>query len=182
MNKIEAYKAILETINSCSAQVELPDIGLHDLNNLIKTEEIIAEFGIDKLECRGTTWFVCGEYACIGCFGASYGRTISWSDDGRQPTDGEWLYRISFPTGAYIFGRDYCTDTFGSFFAELKAFNPKYSDTSNHNLYFTSDTAAEVNEALPYLLKKYRSLVHEELKRMRIAELQKELTSLGSAA
>lgn len=182
MNRLEAYKEILETINRCAAQVELPDIGLRNLSDLIKTEEVKAEFGIDSLTCRGATWFVCGEYAAIGCFGDSHRRTISWPDDGRQPTDGEWLYCISFPTGAYIFGSDYCTDTFGAFFAELKAFNPKYLDSVNHNLYFTSDTAAKVNDALPNLLKKYRSLVNEELKRMRIAELQKELASLERVA
>lgn len=181
MDRLEAYKAILETINRCAAQVELPDMGLHNLNNLIKTEEIKAEFGIDKLVCRSETWFVCGEYGAIGCFGDSHRRTISWSDDGRQPTDGEWLYCVSFPTGAYIFGSDYCTETFDAFFAELKAFGPKYSDSANHNLYFTSSGAAKVNDALPHLLKKYRSLINEELKRMRIAELQKELATLVPA-
>lgn len=181
MTKLEAYKKILETINDCSAQVKLSDIGIHNLESLIKTEELQEEFGITNVEHYSHTWFKCGYYSAIGLFGDEHKRTISWSDDGRQPDD-EWLYQISFPTGAYIFGEDYCTETFNEFFAELKTYNPKYLDSANHNLYFTSETAAKVHAELPELFKKYRGLVQNELNAKRILKLQEELKALGAKA
>src|SRR5699024_2542344 len=60
----------------------------------------------------------------IGLFGEKYKRTISWPVDGRQPED-EYLFTVSFPTGAYIFGdggtfnKDYPTEFFQKFWLEL---------------------------------------------------------------
>ena len=178
MNKIEAYKLILKTINDCDAQVKLDtDISTYNLPSLIKKCELEEEFGIKIKYIKSETWFDCGYYSTIGLWGSVHGRTISWSDDDRQPED-EWLYQISFPTGAYIFGNDYCTNTFGLFFAELKSFSPKYSDTNNHNLYFTSDTAAKVHNEFEGLLKKYSGFVQKEINDKRIEKIKKELESL----
>jgi hypothetical protein len=178
MNKIEAYKLILKTIDDCNSQVTLDtDISRYNLPLLIKKSEIEEEFGIVIKNVKSKTWFDCGYYSTIGLYGSAHGRSISWSDDDSQPED-EWLYQISFPTGAYIFGKDYCTNTFELFFAELKSFSPKYSDANNHNLYFTSDTAAKVHNALTGLLKKYSDLVQNEINEKRIVELQKELQKL----
>lgn len=178
MTKLEAYQKILKTIMDCAEQAGLPDIGIYNIELLIKTEELQEEFGIANLVYCSHTWFKCGYYSTIGLFGEEHNRTISWPDDGRQPED-EWLYHISFPTGAYIFGEDYCTCTFDEFFAELKTYNPKYLDSANHSLYFTSDTAAKVHAALPELLKKYGSLVQNEINVKRILKLQEELKALG---
>lgn len=182
MKKLEAYRLILKTINDCDAQVKLDaDLSRHNLPTLIKKTETEEEFGITVENNHSQTWFDCGQYSVIGLLGTRHHRIISWSDDGSQPED-EWLYQISFPIGAYIFGEGYCTATFEAFFAELKSFQPKYSDSNNHNLYFTSATAAKVHAALPELLKKYAGLVQTELNAKRIAKLQEELKALGVGA
>lgn len=181
MNKLEAYKLILKTINDCDAQVKLDsDIRWYELPTLIKKTELEEEFGVAIKNIHSQTWFTCGYYSAIGLWGSKHNRTISWSDDGRQPED-EWLYQISFPTGAYIFGADYCTETFDAFFAELKSFAPRYSDSANHSLYFTSGTTAEVSTALQVLIKKYSGLVQKEINEKRIIELQNELQKLESS-
>lgn len=114
-------------------------------------------------------------YICI--YGEKYNRTISWSDDGRQPED-EWLYQLSFSTGAYIFGGDYPIETFNDFFGELKSYEPKYVDTANKCLYYTPDKAKAVYEAFDGIYEKYRSLVGEEMKKRRIETLKTELEKL----
>lgn len=154
--------------------------------NTIKDEleqiEKSFEFGV-TLNRAGYGWYnVEGcSYANVGLFGESQNRTISWSDDGSQPED-EWLFRIAFSTGAYIFG-DYFNDcypieTFQQFFTELKGFEPKYCDSANSALYFTADKAKAVHEAFWPLFKKYKALVKEEMERKRIKELEQELAKL----
>jgi len=180
MNKLEAYTLILKTINDCAAKVELDnDFSRYGLPTLIKKTELEAQFGIAIKQVCGQSWFECGYYATIGLFGSAHNRTISWSDDGMQPND-EWLYRLSFPTGAYIFGEGYLVETFDAFFSELKLFAPKYSDSNNHNLYFTSKTSAHVHAVFPELLKKYQGLVQNEINAQRIAKLKDELAALGA--
>jgi hypothetical protein len=177
MTKLEAYRRILKTIKECAEKVELSDIGIYNLEKLIKQEELQETFGITITNSHGNTWFTCGLYSSIGLFGSQHSRTISWSDDRRQP-ENEWLYQISFPTGVYIFGEGYCTSTFDTFFDELKSYNPKYLDTANHNLYFADDIAAKVHEELPNLLKKYRGMVKQEIEEKRIQILKDELRRL----
>lgn len=159
---------------------------LYGTFNTIKDEleqiEKSVEFGV-ALDRAGYGWYNVGgcSYANIGLFGESQNRTISWSDDRSQPED-EWLFRIAFSTGAYIFG-DYFKDcypveTFQQFFTELKGFEPKYCDSANKALYFTADKAKAVHEAFWPLFKKYKALVKEEMERKRIKELEQELAKL----
>lgn len=141
-----------------------------------------VEFGV-QLNSAGCGWYnVEGcSYEDVGLFGESQNRTISWSDDGSQPQD-EWLFRVCFNAGAYIFGDyfDNCcpTQTFQQFFTELKGFEPKYCDSANKALYFTADKAKAVHEAFWPLFNKYKALVKDEMERQRIAELEKELAKL----
>ena len=137
-----------------------------------------VEFGV-VLDRAGYGWYSVGgcPYANVGLFGESQNRTISWSDDGSQPED-EWLFLISFPTGAYTFAGSYPTETFQQFFTELKGFEPKYCDSANKALYFTANKAKAVHEAFWPLFKKYKALVKEEMERKRIKELEQELAKL----
>ena len=80
-------------------------------------------FNLDPKTIHSTDWQKLKENVHIGFFDGER-RSISWSDDGRQPKNETLLY-ISYPTGAYIFGGDYPTEFFQKFFLELKTYNPK---------------------------------------------------------
>jgi len=133
---------------------------------------------IDPKQVNSLNYIRVGDFMAIGWFGASYNRMISWSDDGRQP-ENELLLNISFPTGAFIFGEDYSSKLFQSFFYELKAFDPKYVDTVNKNLYFSMANAKEIFDNFDSILAKYRDQYNAEAKQRRIDKIKKELQSLG---
>lgn len=181
MKTIDAYKKILKVIKSCAKDVELDssvDIS-YKLEQLITREEIQESFGISLSNCYeyGATYFCLRDGKFIGKYGSKYNRTISWSDDGKQPED-EWLFVISYPTGAFIFGEDYQQETFKQYFDELKGFEPKYVDTVNHNLYYTVEKAKAVFEKVDEVLKKYRAIAEENRKEAKIEALKKQLEAL----
>jgi hypothetical protein len=107
------------------------------------------------------------------------GKYISWSDDGRQPKD-EWLFEVSFSTGAYIFGDDYDgqRQLFQDFFAELKSYKPDYSDTTNKTLYWKLENAKPIYDEFYNILKKYRELNAKDLKNREVKKLEKKLAEL----
>ena len=103
---------------------------------------------------------------------------ISWSDDGCQPHIGERLIKISFSTGAYIFGDSYPTEIFQQFYRELQSYNPKYQDTANRSLYFELSKSKDVFNNFDDIFRKYKDKVSEYIKKKRIEELEKELKNL----
>ena len=107
------------------------------------------------------------------------GRSITWSDDGRQPKN-EWLLVIGFPTGPYIFGEDYDEQRqlFQDFFDELKSYRPDFSDTHNSVLYWKLENAKDIYKDFDKILQKYEDRNQAELKERRIAKLKKELEEL----
>lgn len=182
MKTIDAYKKILKVIESCAEDAHL-DMRVLDLIQTLKSltgrEEIQENFGIDLSNCYDYhgTYFKVGYEQYIAKYGSDYNRTISWSDDGKQPED-EWLFVISYPTGAFIFGEDYQQETFKQYFDELKGFEPKYVDTANHNLYYTADKAKAVYEKVDEVFKKYRAIAEENRKDSKIEALKKQLEEL----
>jgi hypothetical protein len=183
---IDAYKEILALIEKCAAKVELDysvsNSYIYSLKSLIEKEEVSEKFQIKVPNCSiagNNGWYNLNNYEHIGLFGAKHKRTISWSDDGSQPED-EWLYVLSFSTGGYLFGEHYPKDLFTRFFRELKQYQPKYSDTANHTLYFTSDIAAQVHNDFPQILQRYKNLalVEEHCKAAKIEELREQLKTL----
>lgn len=100
-----------------------------------------------------------------------------------QPTD-EWLLKISFPTGAYFlidsgFDKPYLSDLFNKMLGEFFALNPKYVDRLNKSMYFTSDNAKEVLDKWDEITSKYKNLVGDELKKLKIEKLKAELEELN---
>jgi len=110
------------------------------------------------------------------CKEKSRGRSISWSDDDRQPEDG-WYLCIGFSTGSYIFGEDYegQKQLFQDFFQELKSYKPDYSDTTNHNLYWKTENAKQMYDNFNEILKKYHEKNKLELNGRKIKKLKAEL-------
>lgn len=176
----DAYNEIFEVIEKHK------DLCIFDINGLrIESElhlfalRIIEDFGLEirPNTIRSLSYNRINEYISIGMWGEKYKRTISWSDDNRQPDD-ELLLEISFPTGAYIFGQDYPKELFSKFFNELKSYNPKYTDTTNKNLYFSMDNAKDVFNDFDSIYKKYREMNKEESIKRKIENLESELEKL----
>ena len=104
-----------------------------------------------------------------------------------QPTD-EWLLNIRFPTGPYFlidggsFDKPYLSDLFNKMLGEFLALNPKYVDRLNQSMYFTSDNAKEVLDKWDEITTKYKNLVGDELKKLKIEKLKAELEELNGGS
>ena len=101
-----------------------------------------------------------------------------------QPKD-EWLLNVSFPTGAYFlidggsFDKPYLSDLFNKMLGEFLDLKPKYVDRLNKSMYFTSDNAKEVLDKWDEITSKYKNLVGDELKKLKIEKLKAELEELN---
>ena len=178
-NKLKAYQELYAVAEK--NKEHLCPYLVDDILQKLHTTNLSFEFQL-PLEYAGNTWYKVErfyqDWVNVGLYGEETSRTISWSDDGKQP-ENEWLYAVRFCTGAYIFGDSYPAETFNAFFAELKSFEPKYCDTVNNALYFADDVAKVVYDNFWPIFKKYKALVGEELKAKRKAELEKELATLN---
>ena len=180
MSKRAAYEELLTVFNKHKDALNGDrSIDIKDrLTSRIALDKLTESFGISINPDCTPDWCVLSEHQSIG-FYDGIKRSVSWSDDGSQP-DHEHLYVIQFHTGAYIFGREYPTNTFQNFFDELKTFGPKYVDTANHGLYFTSESARAVHESFKGIFKKYADMVDDEIKQKRIEDMESELKKLKS--
>ena len=181
--KKQAYKNILAAIEKNKEHITdeyYINSVIDGLQKRCDLQDICDLFGIHDLpECSGGYYIkIDGDRHIIFCKKDS--KAISWSDDGRQP-DNEYLYSISFPTGAYIFGDFYPKELFQKFFLELKTYNPKYIDTANKSLYFSPDNAKKIHAKYKDLLKKYRDMAGDEYKKIRAEKLREELDKLEKA-
>jgi hypothetical protein len=179
MNNKDAYKEILDVLDR-HKELLRDDYSIDIYSRIearIKLEEISQDFSIELKRDGNPNWCELSEYETIGIYGEEHNRLISWSDDGSQP-ENERLYQISFPTGAYIFGGAYPQNTFQAFFEELKSHKPKYIDSANHSLYFTSGNAMRVHGKFKEIFEKYRLDVAQEVKDQKVKALEHELASL----
>jgi hypothetical protein len=187
--RIHAYTEILDVISKHKETLDpahntrIPR--LSGISDVIEMLNVSKKFGIPIYEGSNSDWMTVDsiygqDYMTLGFY---YGeRIISCPDDGRQPSN-EWLMRISFPTGAYVFGNyfkgEYPTETFGAFFEELRSYGPKYSDTPNKSLYFSSDNARQVYEAFDEIFERHKVGVVNEMKRQKRLKLEQELERLN---
>jgi len=181
MKRLEFYNKILNLIDEYR-DIKLPySLNIeYPLKNLINIQQAVDKFNLGIIAESPQDYIKVREYSFVALYGEKYNRTIAWSDDDIQPED-EWLYVLSFPTGAFIFSEDYPISTFSEFFNELKEFSPKYCDTNNHNLYFTSDNAHLIHQAFDSILSKYRSASQLEIKQAKIDVLKAKLAQLENS-
>lgn len=179
--KIKAHKELLKVVDKHEDEFKGSSVACAlSIKREIELLEKEDEFGISLSRSGDGLFSVNGAYddwSRVLYFSDDNGRSISWSDDGRQP-ENEWLFVISFGTGAYIFGQSYPTETFQSFFTELKQFEPKYCDTANKSLYFTPDKTKAVHESFWEIFNRHKAMVEGELKKKRKDALLKELKKL----
>lgn len=178
----KAYNEIFEVINKYRDIISVEFMALEPkaIYHLFGLElKETFGFDIDPKEIRSLDWNRFGDYRSIGKWGEKYKRTIAWEDNGKQPED-ELLLKLSFSTGAYIFGDDYPAELFKEFFQELKSYNPKYCDTVNNNLYFSMDNAGKIFNDFPAILKKYYDKNREDAKIRKIKKMEEDLAKLKS--
>jgi hypothetical protein len=184
--KINFYKQVLDLFNNLDEETKKDYELLNNISRLrddLELTEVQKLFDIKIYSIVHKYFQVQGmSDTYITYFDDSGYRGISWSDDGRQPKD-EYLYQISFPTGGYLFveylSNDvYPKEKFEEFFNELKAFNPKYSDTRNHSLYFTPETVKQVHDAFPEIFKKYSEIIQKDLANSKIQALEDQIAKL----
>lgn len=179
-NQIKAYKKLLKVAEKLKEVIN--DYAfISDIEGRLLKVELEDRFGIPLYSGRSDFFSVKNVYdnwTNLNKF--IEGKSISWSDDDRQPELNEWLFVISFPTGPYIFSGDYPEETFKAFFLELKSFGPKYSDTVNKTLYFTEETSKTVYTAFWSIFNKYKAQVQDEIKQKRKIELEEELAKLNA--
>jgi hypothetical protein len=182
----KAYEEILKVLH------KYEDICVFDIESL-EAKSKLHLFGLELREIHGLDvdprdiysmdWAKFGDHRCIGRWGKKYGRTISFSSDGRQPED-ETLLCISFPTGPYIFGNDYPNDypidLFQKFFLELKSFNPDYMDDANKSLYWKLENSKDVFNSFNSILDRYYAINKEDSLKRKIERMRKELEKLES--
>ncbi len=114
----------------------------------------------------------------IGYWGEKFRRTISWSDNRKQP-ENELLLYLSFSTGAYVFGDTYLEGLFREFWAELLTYNPKYIDSANKYMYFSIDKASEIFNDYDGIFFKYQKRYRKEAVQEEIEKLRKKLDVLS---
>jgi len=178
----QAYKEILDV---CCKYKELKLDGVNDM--IISARDALEvirwekDYGIElpvgSKPYSYSFFAVKNDHMAFSYFGKD--STISWPDDGRQPSD-EWLLKITFPTGAYIFGKEYDFNKslFDELFEELKTYKPDYCDSMNHSLYWSLPNAKAIYDCIGDILRRY----HEKNKSLsnakRAYELRKELEEL----
>ena len=180
MTKREQYEKLLADLQKYESLLKdnfVTDGWIATVKGRIEVEKMSEEFGIPVPSHHTSTRYIDLDYHhALMVWGDNH--QITWPDDGRQPELGERLYKMSFSTGAYFFGDGYPTETFRTFFDELKTYEPKYVDTANKVLYFTADKAGAAYKAFPVLLEKYKEQAEAEVKQKKREKLQAELAKL----
>ena len=180
-DKIKAHKELLKVAEKHEDEFNRSGVAsVCSIKWEIERLEKEEEFSIPLTRTGDGHFSVVGAYgswSLVLYFSDDNGRSIGWSDDDRQP-ENEWLYIVTFQTGAYIFGGEYPQETFQSFFTELKQFEPKYYDTANKSLYFAPDKAKAVYESFWEIYNRHKSKVEGEMKKKRKVELLEELERL----
>ena len=178
-NNVEHFDKLNNTNIRLSKNQILVEINKVNLSN---------EFGFELLD-RGHTCYTPKGFShldyhiILAHYGGEY-RTVNNISPLPQPED-EWLLNIGFPTGPYfliddsIFDKPYLSDLFNKMLGEFFALNPKYVDHLNKSMYFTSDNAKEVLDKWDEITTKYKNLVGDELKKLKIEKLKAELEELN---
>lgn len=146
------------------------------------------EFGFELLD-RGHTCYTpkgfghLDYYIMLANYDGDY-RKVNNISPTPQPKD-EWLLNIRFPTGPYFlidgggFDKPYLNDLFSKMLGEFLNLNPKYVDSLSRSMYFTSGNAKEVLDKWDEITSKYKNLVGDELKKLKIEKLKAELEELN---
>jgi hypothetical protein len=186
MDKIKAYQNILKTLNKNKDFIDddyYYQALENGLKNRIEIQEVCKKFKISDLpENNNANFIKIDDYRHI-LFCAEGSNYIAWPDDNKQPSN-EYVYKIGFPEGAYIFGYSfndyYPKELFIDFFIELKSYKPKYLDTNNKSLFFSPENAFVIHNDYKEIFDKYLKLSKEEYKKSKKRKLEAELEKINN--
>ena len=180
-NNVEHFDKLNNTSIRLSKDQILVEIDKLNLSN---------KFGFELLDrgytCYTPKGFSCLDYHIILAHYDGKYREINNISPTPQPKD-EWLLNIRFPTGAYFlidggsFDKPYLSNLFNNMLGEFLSLNPKYVDRLNKSMYFTSDNAKQALDKWGEITTKYKNLVGDELKKLKIEKLKAELEELNGA-
>ena len=180
-NNVEHFDKLNNTSIRLSKDQILVEIDKLNLSN---------KFGFELLDrgytCYTPKGFSCLDYHIILAHYDGKYREINNISHTPQPKD-EWLLNIRFPTGAYFlidggsFDKPYLSNLFNNMLGEFLSLNPKYVDRLNKSMYFTSDNAKQALDKWGEITTKYKNLVGDELKKLKIEKLKAELEELNGA-
>jgi len=182
------FEEIIEICEKAENHEVLSDIALKAKNEVIR-DQFTTQYGITldssarlgeyDYHKKSGYEFICWYADGYKCHEEGRGRSISWSEGGKQPVN-EWLYSVQFSTGAYIFGDDYeyQAPLFRKFFEELRTYQPDYEDLHNHGLYWKIENASTIYKEFCNILTKYRTFNRDEFNSRKIAKLQAEIDKL----
>lgn len=196
MESNKEYLKFLKTLlklteNNVDHFDKLSNTGVRISKNQILAEidkvNLSNEFGFELLDRGHTCYTPKGfghlDYHIILAHYDGKHREVNNISPTPQPTD-EWLLKVGFPTGAYFlidsgFDKPYLSELFNKMLGEFLALNPKYVDRLNKSMYFTSDNAKDVLDKWNDITSKYKNLVEDELKKLKIEKLKAELEELN---
>jgi len=92
------------------------------------------------------------------------------------------LMMISFPSGPYMFGDDYCKDFFDDFLNDIINANPcpDFIDRRNGAVYYRPLNASKGYDNYKRILKNYKEKNVDRLRKLKIEKLQREIERLES--
>lgn len=190
-NKIDRLSSLIEQVkelkNIFSEEDEKSCISRMDdvLNDLALVREkcfLKENFNIDiKIYC---TTYSSGRYYDVKDMPTDV-QVVYWGEhcevfnSKSQPEPGRWLIKFKYPTGAYIFGNNYCRDLFYDFFEELKTtFKYDFIDPVNDTLYFYLENSKEIVDNYHEIFRKYKAKYKEYSVKAEMKKLQDRLKEL----
>ena len=176
MNMKEKYEQALAMIADLGIfKEERSQLQSYADRHIFQDELLGYGIEISSYNANGWHYSPIDDYACIITLDGE-NRTISWPDDDKQIC-GRFL-KISFSTGAYIFGEDYPQEFFQRFFGELKGLSPESVDSANKCLYFSMENAGKAYESYKDILKKYREENRVDALRRRAKKAEDDLAKI----
>ena len=176
MNTKEKYEKVFEMISDLGLfKEERLQLQSYAERHIFQDE--LRGYGIEisSYNANGWCYSPIDDYAHIITLDGE-DRTISWPDDDKQIC-GRFL-KISFSTGAYIFGEDCPQEFFQRFFGELKNIGHESVDSANKCLYFSMENAGNAYESYKVLLKKYREENRIDALRRRAKKAEDDLAKI----
>lgn len=174
MKEIEIFKNIFNTCKEYTGDNEIIKTIKGKCELAIFQNEIFEMYNINiSINKIYNTKYIriseCHGDICLGVYNESNVHNME------EKPNNEMLLSIQFPTGPYIFGRDYDTKIFNEFYEELKTYNPKFCDDINHYLYFDMKNAGKIYNEYENIYKKYKEKYNSKIYKRKIEELKEEI-------
>jgi hypothetical protein len=163
--KDKDLESLLNQLSICGEIKEKYEIDLMDTT-------IFSRFNVLNADNFNACVYMNGGDGYVGSFSKIY-------NSDKQPNGEEMLFKISHPTGAYIFGDYYPSDFFNKFFEEIiNKTNVEYIDPVNHSLYYTLENSLDALYIYKKICREYVEKNKENYKLEMIKRKKEEIEKL----